>query len=73
MIRFANFLKDYISLGIFGTALITQLLGTFGILKGINVIVWEYLVVYGSAILAFIYGLFVFLAYEDAYSCFNST
>lgn len=55
-------------MGIFGIAFITQALATFGIMVGINMLVWGMVVPLGGLIVELAVGVLGFLAYNQFWS-----
>ena len=58
-------IENFGVLGIFGIAFITQLLATFGIMVGINMLVWGMVVPLGGLALEVAIGVLSFLAYNQ--------
>ena len=64
---------NYVSLGVWGLAAITQLLSTFGMAADINLLVWMYVVFFLGMFAAAATGAFYALAYDTAYTKINDT
>mmetsp|Transcript_9546 Transcript_9546/g.11762 ORF Transcript_9546/g.11762 Transcript_9546/m.11762 type:complete len:181 (-) Transcript_9546:189-731(-) len=65
--QFANTIKNYLGLLLFGTATVTQLLATLGMNKALNETVWNMGVQLGGMGLTIVYGLLMYLAKQDNY------
>ena len=71
--KLASQTMNYISLGVWGTAALTQLFATLGFMADINLLVWMYVVFLLGMLAAGITGAFYSLAYDKAYSVANDT
>ena len=71
-----HMIENYGGLGVWGIAAFTQLLATFGIMVGVNMMVWGMLVPVGGMLLELTMAVLGFLAYNqffDQYEANNAT
>ena len=71
--KLASQTMNYVLLGVWGVAAITQLLATFGIANDLNLMVWMYLVGVVGGISTAVMGAFYELAYDTAYTNMEDT
>ena len=64
---------NYGGLGIWGIASLTQLLATFGIMVGINMMVWGMLVPMGGLLIELAYLVLGFLAYDQFFKQYEAS
>lgn len=57
-------IEHYGGLGLWGIAFLTQLLATFGIMVGINLLVWGMILPLGGLIVELCVGVLGFMAYD---------
>ena len=69
-------IEAYGGLGVWGLAALTQLLATFGIMVGINMMVWGLVVPFGAGLIELAVAVLGFMAYNqfwDQYQASNAT
>ena len=71
--KLASQTVNYVSLGVWGLAALTQLLATFGVAADLNLLVWMYVVFFLGMFAAAATGTFYSLAYDTAYTKINDT
>ena len=64
---------NYVELGVWGVAAVTQLLATFGMMNDINLLVWMYVVGVVGGLTTGLMGIFYELAYDTAYTNMEDT
>ena len=68
-----HMIETYGGLGVFGIASVTQLLATFGIMTGINMMVWGTVVPMGGMLIELVYGVIGFLAYNQFFEQYEAS
>jgi len=66
--KLASQTMNYVELGVWGVAAVTQLLATFGMMNDINLLVWMYVVGVVGGLATGLMGIFYELAYDTAYT-----
>jgi len=66
-------IENFGAVGIFSIAFITQLLATFGIMVGINLLVWGMVVPLGGLIIELAVGILGFMAYNQFWSQYTAS
>ena len=72
-LKMSDQLRLYGMLGIFGVAMVTQLLATFGIATGLNLMVWTYLVLGLGTLVGLTVVVLRTLGYNAAWSKYDDT
>ena len=71
--KLASQTMNYVELGVWGVAAVTQLLATFGMMNDINLLVWMYVVGVVGGLTTGLMGIFYELAYDTAYTNMEDT
>ena len=71
--KLASQTMNYVSLGVWGLAALTQLFSTFGMMADLNLLVWMYVVFLIGMLATGVTGAFYSLAYDKAYTVSTDT